>query len=1191
MNKKIIICFCLLLPWFATDLFGVEVLDGRQAYRISTPQGFALELYEAAGEEPRVILAPADARSERQVWYLYPSEVEGRSYLVSPLLMLSVESGNWDKSVSKVVVRQTIHENSAQEWEYASTADNYCTFRCSWSGFYLGYKKEQAGEFVMHIDGSDTALHCRWKLEKSDLKVQPRNARLHSRNDWENEQVLGINKEPGRATFIPFANMEEMLADAAYQAPWERTASSRYRLLNGQWKFHWAKQPSDRPDGFYKPGYDVSAWEEIPVPSNWEMQGYGTPIYTNQIYPFRNHPPFIQPQEGWTLSEEPNAVGSYRREFTLPADWKDKEVFIHFDGIYSAAYVWLNGKRVGYTQGANNDAEFRITPYVKAGKNTLAVEVYRWSDGSYLEDQDMFRLSGIHRDVYLIATPKVRLRDIYLHTSLADDLKQAKLHVEADVRNYTRSSQNASLRVSLLHPQGGTVQQLTLPFTRLAASTEQTGKADMQVKLPLLWSAETPHLYTIHLELLDKQGKTLEVTTQKIGFRDIEVRNNKLYINHAPVLLKGVNRHDTHPQLGKAVPVESMKQDILLMKRFNLNTVRTSHYPNDPKMYALYDYYGLYIMDEADIEAHANALLSYDERWKAAFVDRTVRMVERDKNHPSVIIWSLGNESGAGDNFKACYDAAKEIDNRLVHYAGKTAAMDVDARFYPSIESMIEYDRTPRNKPLFFSEYAHAMGNAVGNLEEYWDYIEFHSERVIGAAIWDWVDQGLNMPGRPANHYYVGGAFGDLPNDGDFCCNGLVTPDRQVTPKLWEVKKVLQYISLALAGSDRVSLHNRYAFLNLNAFELAYSILKDGEEVRTGTLPLPDVKAGDRCEVSLPYSDLLTDDAEYYLNLEVKLKNDCVWATAGHAVATEQLLLKQPVTTLLPSVEGDGTASLQPLVVLDSDRPFLRIRNKQMEVSFNREEGKLTALRYNGFNLLYMQEGFALNTFRSINNDWRNWVEPVRRLKDFRWKLADDKLSALVSIELEETYGEVTLPYTLSYTCHADGAVDVDATFRTPENFNLPRLALQAAFHPSLEHIEWYGRGPIENYRDRKNAAYVGRYQTTVTDMQEAYVRAQTMGGRCDTRWLRLTDGQGRGVCITARETFDFSALHFTDRDLQRVKYGHLLPEVKRAEVVLNLDCIQRGIGNASCGPGPRPKYEIKKNETYGYGFRITPVK
>ena len=1190
MQRLKILGSALIALSFSASAVVAQQFDPKQGYEIHTVNGLVLDNQESLDTNTKIFISKREADKESQVWNLIPCEQEGCYTITSPLTQMNVDNSGKGKVECSVIQWSADPKNPNQQWKITALPNGNYVLTNVGTGYNLGFPDAGlVGEPVFQLEPEASKSNQQWQIRKSNLKVVAEALKTTSHNDWENERIYAINKEEGRATFIPFANSEEMKADPAYTRPWERTRSSRYLLLNGNWKFNWVKQPSERPVDFYKTSYDVSGWKEIPVPSNWEMHGYGTPIYTNITYPIRNNPPFIQGQRGYTVEKEPNAVGSYRREFALPADWKDKEVFIHFDGIYSAAYVWINGKKVGYSQGSSNDAEFRITPYVKAGNNTVAVEVYRWCDGSFLEDQDMFRLSGIHRDVYLVASPKVRLRDIHLTSQISDRLDKAELKVKTDVHNYGKKVQEAAVRVSLLNPEGKPVSSFTIPAGKITGGQENVCEGTTTIRDPRLWSAETPSLYTVQLELLDAAGNVLEATSQQYGFRKIEIRNNKVYINNALILFKGANRHDIHPQFGKAVLVESMIEDILLFKRFNLNTIRTSHYPNDPKMYALYDYYGLYVMDEADIECHGNMSLSNRESWEGAYVDRMVRMVERDKNHPSVIFWSMGNESGGGRNFEATYRAAKAIDGRYIHYEGMNDVADMDSRMYPSIESMIEQDEQPRHKPYFLCEYAHAMGNAIGNLEEYWDYIEYHSKRMIGGCIWDWVDQGINMPGQPADHYYFGGSFGDRPNDNDFCCNGIVTADRQVTPKLWEVKKVYQYITLEPNAENSIGVRNRYAFLNLHDFNLRYVILKDGVPIAEEEFSLPDGKPGEHRAVQIPYSRYLTPEGEYYLNLEVKLKEDCVWAKAGHIVATEQLLLQKSPNTGLQPVAVSASSKESLFKVVEEEKRYLFFRSPGVEITFDKKEGKLTGVRYHGDNMLHLREGWSLNTFRFINNDVRKWQDTQTEVISFDWKWSGDNQSAIVTIQLQETVGNVKVPYTLTYRLYGNGEIDVDASFTTNDDFNLPRLSLQAFFNPSLEQLEWYGRGPIENYRDRKNAAYVGKYQSAVNDMKESYARSQTMGGRCDTRWLTLTNKAGKGIKITAADTFDFSALHYTDKDLFEIKYGHALPDIYRAEVVLNLDCIQRGLGNASCGPGPRPAYEIQKNTVYKYAFRMSP--
>lgn len=1167
-----------------------QTIDTEQVYEIHTLNGLAMDNQESVDTGSKIFISKRVPGKESQVWQFIP--VEKDIYcIISPLSQQAIDNGG-DGAVERSILQWSSNSNNLnQRWKVSRQDNGNYVFTSVVSGYNLGFPDAGlVGEPVFQMKPDPHVSNQQWTLTRSNVKVKTELLKTHSNNDWENQNVFAINKEDGHATFIPFANMKEMIADSAYRRPWKRTRSSRYLLLNGNWKFNWVKQPEERPKDFYRINYDVSQWNEIPVPSNWEMHGYGTPIYTNITYPFRNNPPFIQGQRGYTVEKEPNAVGSYRHEFNLPENWSDKEVFIHFDGVYGAMYLWINGKKVGYSQGANNDARFNITRYVQPGKNQVAVEVYRWSDGSYLEDQDMFRLSGIHRDVYLVATPKVQLRDIHLTSVLSSRYDKAELHVKSKIRNHGKTIRNGSVRISLLDETGKNLRQIITETGALAAGKEIVVNSKGSIRDPKLWSAENPYLYTVNIELLDENGKVTETTTQQYGFRHIEIRNKKVFINGMLTLFKGANRHDTHPQYGKAIPVESMIEDILLFKRHNLNTIRTSHYPNDPKMYGLFDYYGLYVMDEADQECHGNMSLTANPAWEAAFVDRMVRMVERDKNHPSVIFWSLGNESGGGCNAVAEYKAAKAIDDRPIHYEGMNDLADIDSRMYPSIESMIAQDKEPRNKPYFLCEYAHAMGNAVGNLEEYWDYIEYHSNRMIGGCIWDWVDQALNKPGEAKDHLYFGGSFGDTPNDNDFCCNGLVTADRRITPKLLEVKKVYQYISFKMNDKNSVELHNRYTTHNMTHFNLHYTLEKNGSVIKEEEFGLPDGKPNERRTIHVLLQRYLTDpDAEYFVNFEVKLKRDCVWASAGHVVATEQFALNDKVN--MPAEITTNIPGNEVLKAYEEERRYVRFENSNCGVSFDMATGQMTGLRYGEQEVLHRQRGLEFNWYRSVNNDPRHWTNTQISLQDFSWTLSENKKSVKVIAQLEAMVGKISVPHTITYTIHGNGAIDVEASFKTGANFNLPRLALQTSLNPALNKITWFGRGPMENYQDRKNAAYVGLYSTTVEDMREHYARAQSMGERCDARWLMLTDSSGKGVRIVSVGTIDFSAQHYTDRDLWQVKYNHDLENIRCAEVILNLDCVQRGLGNASCGPGPRPKYEIKKDSVYQYAFRIEGVR
>lgn len=1190
MKKFLTYLFSLfLLMWAAGVSVRAQGIDSKAFYQIVSVNGLALDNQQSINNNSNIFLAPSNPKSEAQAWMFV--KVEADTYvIINPLGEKALDNGNQQKDGTRVIQWSAELGNRNQQWKLTKVGENTYTFRSLASGLNLGYPDAgPVGEPLYQLQPDASKDGQRFTLRKMDIQVNVELLKTSSTNDWENEKIFAVNKEPGRATFVPFSSVGELKSDPSYRKQWIAPQSSRYRSLNGNWKFNWVKQPSERPVNFYKTNYDVSQWDEIPVPSNWEMYGYGTPIYTNVTYPHRNNPPFIQGYRGKTSGIEPNPVGSYRREFTIPADWKGDEIFIHFDGVYSAMYLWINGKKVGYSQGANNDAEFNITAYVKPGKNTVAAEVYRWSDGSYLEDQDMFRLSGIHRDVYLVATPKLRLRDFYLTSAFeGDNLAKATFNVVADIHNYSsKRSGEAVLKVTLLDAAEKPVATMEGKVAAMDKNGETAVKLSAPVNRPELWSAEIPNLYTAILELQDANGKTLEVAQSQFGFRKIEIKNRRVYINNQQVFFKGANRHDIDPRHGKAVPVDMMIKDIVLFKQNNLNTIRTSHYPNDAKMYALFDYYGLYVMDEADIECHGNMSISNMPSWEDAFVDRMVRMVERDKNHPSVIFWSMGNESGGGQNFKAVYKAAKELDDRPIHYEGNNNIADMDSRMYPAIESMRDQDMQDRDKPYFLCEYAHAMGNAIGNLDEYWDYIENKSQRMIGGCIWDWVDQGINKFGELPGRYYFGGGFGDSPNDFNFCCNGIVTPDRQVTPKLLEVKKVYQYIKFKPDDlkAGKITIENHYDFLDLNHFGLRWELLKDGKVVRSGKMDMPDAAPDSKVQVTLPYAADIQPGAEYFVTVSAVLKQPEIWANAGHVMADEQFAVQA-----FREVAPVDTKAL-PELKMTEQNDQVQFTATGFSATFNKESGLLISLRYMGEEMFYRYNGFAFNGFRSIDNDRMGVRLLELKCISFAAELSPDKKEGKVATRLLAKVGNVTVPYQVDYRLYADGTIDVDATFKADDHFNLPRLSLQASLNPALEQVEWYGRGPQENYWDRKNAAYFGIYKNTVTGMEEAYVRSQSMGNRDDIRWVKLTNKANFGLKITSKDHLNFTALHFTDIDLWMTVYGHDLNRVRRAEVILNLDCIQRGLGNASCGPRQRPHYLIEKNKDYSYKFRIEPVK
>lgn len=1179
--------FVILPVWLYSQ--NVKEIDTNRNYEIITLNGLRLDNQSNLGNEAPLFISKSGADKESQAWRFVKVE-DGVYNIMNIFSMKSLDNGGGNEQNQGVIQWATNVQNSNQQWRVVRQANGNWTFTCLSSNLNLGIRDAaQFGEPVYQVENNPAKESQQWQIVPSKVTTQPLVPKTSSTNVWENEQIIGINKLDAHATYIPFANTDEMEHDVTFNSPWERTASSRYILLNGKWKFHWSKQPEDRPADFYKTSYKVDHWDEIEVPSNWEMQGYGTPIYTNITYPFMNNPPFIQPQRGYTAEKEPNAVGSYRRNFSIPEEWIGRQVILHFDGVYSAMYVWVNGKRVGYSQGSNNAAEFDVTSFVKKGNNQLAVEVYKWCDGSYIEDQDMFRFGGIHRDVYLMSKPLTHIRDLYITDDLSDDYSNASLNVNVFIANDSKKVVSAKAIVTLKDGDGRQVGQLEVPLSSIGAGHEAGVDAKMNIKKPQLWSPEKPNLYTVEVEMRDNAGHVTEALCQKYGFRKIAFINNKLYINGHLTYLKGVNRHDIDPVRGKAVTKESMMTDILIMKRNNLNTIRTSHYPSDPRMFAMFDYFGLLVVCEADQECHGNQTLSNNPSWEKAYVDRAVRMVKTHRNHPSILFWSLGNESGKGCNIIAEYKAVKSLDRRLVHYEGQNEAVDIDSRMYPSIESMIRDDQNGHDKPFFLCEYAHAMGNAVGNFSEYWDYIENHSTRMIGGCIWDFVDQALVRPGENASQLYFGGSFFDQPNDGDFSCNGITTAYRQHTAKLTEVKNVYQYVKISMPTIGKISLHNTYTTYNLNELELTYNISANGIEVGTGNIDLPSCPAGDSCIIDLPIQKYVDSNKECFLNISIKLKEATHWADAGYEVAEKQFALNPDHRHTLQTLQEDASRAVK---VVENNDKYLALENNAVKVVFDRKNGQIISLSYpynsnEKTEIIANGAGPSFEYYRSINNDARNYIEPQTNLVDFESSSSEDG-SYTVETKHETRIDNQSYQYTISYDISTTGAITVSTVFHTPDKVNVPRLALQMFVKQPFDNIKWFGRGFDENYQDRKDGTPIGIYSTTVDKMGESYARAQSMGERTDTRWITLTNGDGHGIQVEADGTLDFCALHHTDKELWNARYGYAIQRTARPEVVLTLDCIQRGIGNGSCGPGPRPQYEIKSNTDYSYTFRIT---
>lgn len=1016
--------------------------------------------------------------------------------------------------------------------------------------------------------------------------------------DWEDPNVVAINKEPARATSVPLPSPRAKLDDRTFQ-----------RSLNGPWKFHWVGKPADRPIAFYEPEYDDSDWGTIDVPSCWEMRGYGVPIYTNVTYPFPANPPFIP--------HDYNPVGSYRTTFEVPEGWRGRQTIVRFGGVYSAFYVWLNGKKVGYSEDSKGPAEFNLTPYLQEGLNTLAVEVYRWCDGSYLEDQDMFRFGGIFRNVDLVSMPNEALWDFEAVPVLDKTFENATLQVRAVRRLFEGERAAKELRLALKDPSGKTVAE-----KRVAVRADDTIDTDLEVANPSLWSAEKPNLYLLTLDLRNASGKTIDVRAVRVGFRSIEIRDGVFLVNGQPVKLKGANRHEHDPDNGRAVSRERMLQDVLIYKRFNLNTVRCSHYTNDAYWYQLCDEYGIYVVDEANVESHGmgyslDRTLGNKPVWQKAHLDRTERMVQTHKNHPSIVMWSLGNEAGSGVNFEATANLVKKLDpTRPVHYERMNSVADVDSCMYPSVEWLEQWGKTATTKPRFMCEFAHAMGNAVGNLREYIDIVEANP-KLMGGCIWDFVDQGLRKytdeepgaDGRPKWFYAYGGDFDDYPNDGPFCANGLVMPDREIMPKTWEVKKVFQNVGIAPIPGKPLSLRvrNKFYFTNLNEFDLDWSIQVDGVEALKGSLKPLDLAPGQEKELSIPANLERIERApgsEMFLRVAVKLAKPTAWAAKGHEIAWEQV----PI---------EGTASHPPVATIES-LGTLRIEEsgtqavvsgKDFSATFDRQSGALTSLRYGRDELLVQNEKFPsgprLNVFRAFtdNDQWmrsafhRSGLAETRtHVRGFSVERIGDRAARITATLDVVGLKGIGFRHRATYTVVGDGSIVVDNHLEPlGELPPLPRIGLLLSIDRAFDQFEWLGRGPMESYPDRKTAMDVGRYRGTVADQFQPYVRPQENGNKEDVRWAALTNRRGQGLLVQASGHLSVTASHFSAQELDRARhkpgenprFARLVP---RQSVLLSLDHEQLGLGGASCGPPPMDKYRIK-NESKSFRVILRPYR
>lgn len=1080
--------------------------------------------------------------------------------------------------------------------------------------------------------------------------------------EWESPENLALNKEQPHAYFFPFQDLES----ARKVLP---ENSKFWQSLNGDWKFHWAPDPDSRPADFYQTNYDVTSWDVIPVPSSWNIYGiqkdgsleYGTPIYVNQPVIFQHSVKVDDwrggvmrtPPANWTTYKHRNEVGSFRRDFEIPQDWDGREVFISFDGVDSFFYLWINGKYVGFSKNSRNTANFNITPYLQKGKNIVAAEVYRSSDGSFLEAQDMFRLPGIFRTVALYSVPKVHFRDLVAIPDLDATYTDGSLTINADIRNLDKKAAKDykvyySLYANKLYSDENTlVDGVSSPVIEKIVPNE-IGKVQtvFQVKAPNKWSAEFPYRYTLVAELKDKKNRTIETVSTIVGFRKVEIKDTPAsedefglagryyYVNGKTVKLKGVNRHESNPAVGHAITREMMEKEIMLMKRANINHVRNSHYPDDPYWYFLCNKYGIYLEDEANIESHeyyyGAASLSHPVEWQNAHVARVMEMVHANVNNPSIVIWSLGNEAGPGKNFVAAYDALKKFDtSRPVQYERNNDIVDMGSNQYPSIGWVRgavqgKYDI---KYPFHISEYAHSMGNACGNLIDYWEAME-STNFFCGGAIWDWVDQSMyNYDPKTGTRYLAyGGDFGDTPNDGQFVMNGIVFGDLEPKPQYYEVRKVYQNIGVKAVDVEKgvFEIFNKYYFKNLaDDYYLMWSVYEDGKAIQATLKKDINLAPRQRMQISLPYNRAaFKKDAEYFVKVQFILKDKMPWADKDFVMAEEQVLVKEATDRPLISEVAAATAgSLKSRMNPSTER--IEIKGDGFEAEFDQQTGSIYSLKYGDKTIIAAGNGPKLDALRAFtNND--NWfyapwfeyglhnlqhkmIEVTAREKDGKMVLSFTVESQALNaasikggtssgknsiVELtDRKFGANDFKFITNqvWTVYPDGSIELQSSITsTRPSLTLPRLGYVMKVPQEYANFTYYGRGPIDNYADRKSGQFIEQHTNTVAGEFVNFPKPQDMGNHEDVRWCALTNQAGQGAVFIATDRLSVSALQYSALDLILASHPYQLP--KAGDTYLHLDCAVTGLGGNSCGQGGPLVQDRVFAGHHNMGFIIRPA-
>lgn len=1045
----------------------------------------------------------------------------------------------------------------------------------------------------------------------------------------ENEQVIGENKLPAHASFSSFSSSEER----------EVNQAKYFKLLNGTWKFNWVKNPADRPTTFMDPEIDASDWDDIKVPSNWEVEGFGVPIYVNHQYEFADYKaPIaddmefidkIYPKNPGDVPDEYNPVGSYVREFTVDKDWKNKEVFLHIGAMKSGGFVWINGKYIGYSQGSKLPAEFNINEAIQTGKNTIALQIFRWTDGSYLECQDFWRISGIERDVFIYGQPKIRIQDFEIVSTLDDAYQNGELSIDIDLKNHFNKSKAITLLYRVLDADKNIIVS---DVKSLNIINNQITSAHFQATIPRAkqWNAEHPNLYTLIIETKTDKGELLETTSTKIGFRSVEIKNGLLLINGQRITLKGVNTQETDPETGHIMSEELILKDIRLWKENNINAVRLSHYPRGRRFYELCDIYGIYLVDEANIESHGmyygEHSLAKKASWEKAHIDRMLRMVKRDRNHPSVIIWSLGNEAGNGVNFYKGFDEVKRNDKskRPVQYErtykdydGSLYDMDSNTDIivpqYPSPKTFEAIGRSKTDRPFIPSEYAHSMGNSTGNFQDYWDIIEQY-DNLQGGFIWDWVDQSIWKTNNKGERYYAyGGDYGEnMPTDNNFLNNGIVFPDRSPQPALFEVKKAHEYINFKDKGINRhdelrVLLENLYDFTKLDQFVFTVAIKADGKVLKQLVFENIDAEPHTGKLIRIPLKDVaFENNTEYFVEISAATKDEWGILPKGFEVAHEQIALSGKFKKEKTSIPNHSK------LAVEKSNEIITISNNNVSVTFDKKQGRITSYRVNNQAFLKDNKGPKPNFWRAVtDNDFGNKMH----LDNIAWKAAsnNNKVTDLSISESPNGSVLMAVTYTLpavettfitNYTLYGNGVIYIENTLNaTSYTADIPRIGMRMQLAKSYNNLNYYGRDPWENYQDRNASAFRDVYQSTVAEQYVPYIRPQENGYKTDTWWLSLADTNNNGLLFVSgtEKGIGFSALHAENEDFDTTddldyessnRSKHTIDIKEKDLIQLNIDLGQRGLGgDDSWYSKPQEQYLYKGSEVHTYSFYIVPFK